>query len=78
MAQICTAHPEYMQVELDFRAEKDEKKKVAATSAMSTSRGEASPSVINVESSHEAMDNAFWEKISQYSDDEYWEFSDFD
>jgi hypothetical protein len=41
MAQIRTAHPEYVQAELDFRAEKDEKKKVAAASAPSTSRGEA-------------------------------------
>jgi hypothetical protein len=59
MAVFRTAQPEYMQAELDFYAKKDEKKKLADTgntekkkkqATTSTSRGEAGPSIINVES----------------------------
>jgi hypothetical protein len=74
---VCrAAHLEHVHADLDFYDDKDMQratanaKKKNQQATMSTSREEAGPSVITVESSGSELDDAFWEMVAQSSDDE--------
>jgi hypothetical protein len=76
---FAKSHPEYVHVDLDFGADKDEKKLVVATekdenkraplAEASTSCGEACPSIIIIESSDKEMEDAFWASVAQSFDE---------